>query len=613
MLKRLSITQFVIIESLTVDFAGGLTVLTGETGAGKSILLDAMGLILGEDPDREAVRQGSSESVIEAVLDPPPEHAVWAFLAKQDGLDVAGPELRIRRAIDRGTKDEILVNGKAIDLQLLKRLGTYLVEIHGQFANANFLAPENQLLLLDAYGAFPAAYLENVAQAWNDIGRITKEIQEEKIFYAGAEREKAGIERVLAAIDKIELEDGMYQKLVADLAHLIETRDISDIFHAINAQLVAQAGAELILTRVDHSLATQKDPALDKMKECIKTALENTRTAITEMQILAPKYLDIDTSGIHKIEKILLDIRTLAAERKVPPEELYNHYETLVDRLDRIKAAPGKIKELGDALDKANVAYLHHAKILTDARTKAALKLGAAINAEMAPLKLPSAQIKIEVVEDTTKRSALGSNEVCFSARMNPGMPFSPIAKTASGGELARLILAIKMILQQVQAVSTLVFDEIDTGIGGAAAAAVGSRIAKLAGEAQILVITHSPQVASRGDQHLHVSKATDGKTTRTVVRTLTLEERIDEVSRMLAGEEITGESQAAARTLIEEARAAAEKRRAEVREQKEKRERIAAEAGSDNSAAPMERPEVLPVEAIPAGEATLAASTPPA
>jgi DNA repair protein RecN (Recombination protein N) len=180
----------------------------------------------------------------------------------------------------------------------------------------------------------------------------------------------------------------------------------------------------------------------------------------------------------------------------------------------------------------------------------------------MAPLKLLSAEVMIEVTENMADRTARGINQVSFTARMNPGMPFSPIAKTASGGELARLILAVKMILQQVQSVSTLVFDEIDTGIGGAAAAAVGSRIARLAEQTQILVITHSPQVASRGNQHLHVSKQTDGTSTRTIVTDLSLDQRIHEVSRMLAGEEVTEQSLAAARTLIEEARQAAEARK---------------------------------------------------
>ncbi len=568
MLKRLSISQFVIIDNLSIDFAEGLTVLTGETGAGKSILLDAMGLILGDEPDREAVRQGANESVIEALFMPPSQHPIWEFLKTLDGVRATPPVMTIKRTISRFDKDEILVAGTPVSLETLKTLGTYLVEIHGQFANQSFLAPESQLFLLDAFGAYPPEIMKNVADAFNRIGQLMRELEEEKNFLAQADRERHTIEKAVIEIEKIGLKKGQYEELLAELARLVNIRDISDAFHAINAQLVAQSGAELILSRVDHALATHEDPALDQMKACIKTALENTRGAITEMQLLAPKYLDVDTSDIHKIEKRLEDIRWQASESKVKPEELFAKYEFLSARLARIKGAPAKIKALDDDLIKANETYRQHARILSDERQKAAKRLGAEITAEMPLLKLMSAQAVIEVTEDPTRRTILGINDVSFTARMNPGMPFSPIAKTASGGELARLILAVKMILQQVAIVSTLVFDEIDTGIGGAAAAAVGSRIAKLSDSTQILVITHSPQVASRGMQHLHVSKQTDGMSTHTVVDTLTIEQRINEISRMLAGEEITPESYAAAKTLIVEAARAAEARKAGIQEQ---------------------------------------------
>ncbi len=562
MLKSLSISQFVIISSLSVEFVGGLTVLTGETGAGKSILLDALGLILGDDADREAIRQGSEESCIEASFNPPQKHPVWAFLSKQEGMKAAGAELQIKRIIRRAGDEEISVNGNSVQLPFLKELGTYLVEIHGQNANQTFLAPESQLSLLDLFGAYPPAILGNVIKAWDDISRITRELEEERAFFSSAEREKQGIDRVVTAIEKIGINSTTYQDLSAELARLINTRGICELFQSMNAQLIAQSGVENSLVRVDRILTTQTDEVLNNLKVSIKTALEQTRVAISEMRMLTPDYIDVDTSGIGKIEKTLAELKAIATERKVTPEKLFEHYEYLTARLARIRGAPAKIKEFDNKLIKANEVYRNHALILSEERKKAAVRLSAEITAEMPPLKLLSAQVQIEVIENTAKRSARGINEISFTARMNPGMPFSPIAKTASGGELSRLILAVKMILQQVQAVSTLVFDEIDTGIGGAAAAAVGGRISRLADTTQILVITHSPQVASRGDQHLHVSKKTDGTSTRTIVEVLSLEKRIDEVSRMLAGEAITGESLAAASTLIEEARKSAATRK---------------------------------------------------
>ena len=558
MLKRLSISQYVIISSLSVDFATGLTVLTGETGAGKSILLDALGLILGDAADPDSIRQGEEASIIEALFDQSQNHPVWGFLSKQeDTASIKGPELHIKRVIDRNGADTISVNTIAIPLPLLKELGTYLGEIHGQNANQSFLAPESQLGLLDAFGGYPPEIMSNVVKAWDDIDIITKELEEEKIFFVRAEREKQDIDRVVTAIEKIGLKKGMYQELKTELERQIEVKAICELFQSMNSQLIAQTGVQMALSRIDRLLTTQTDPELDPLKGNIKTALEQTSLAIAEMQTLAPKYLDVDTSSISAFEKTLEEIKSIAAERKQPPEELFDHYEYLAARLARIKGAPAKIKAFDEKLFKANENYRHHATILSVERKKAAEKLSAEITAEMPPLKLPSAQVQIEVSEHSNERSARGFNQVSFTARMNPGMPFSPIAKTASGGELSRLILAVKMILQQVQAVSTLVFDEIDSGIGGAAAAAVGSRISKLADSTQILVITHSPQVASRGDQHLHVSKQTDGTTTKTITEILSLEKRVHEVSRMLAGEEITGESMAAAKTLIEEARQA--------------------------------------------------------
>jgi DNA repair protein RecN (Recombination protein N) len=561
MIKRLSISQYVIISSLTVDFAGALTVLTGETGAGKSILLDAMGLIIGDEADPDSIRQDSEEAEIEAHFEPPQDHPVWKFLAKRK-MAIAGPQIQIRRVIGRTGKDEILVNGESVTLPTLKELGTYLVEIHGQFANQNFLAAESQLSLLDAFGAYPVEVRQNVAQAWADIARIAKELEDERTFLLSAEREKNNLERLVTEVEKIGLKEGGYEKLKAEMDRMKESRSICELFNSMHAQLIAQTGVELSLTRINRALGAMKDPALDTLKESIEEALTQTRVAISEMQQLGPKYLSLDTSGIREAEKRLNAIEALAAEQKVSPVEFFEHYENLSRRLIRIKKAPAKMKELSIKLGAVNEAYREYALILSSARKSAAGKLSAAITAEMAPLKLLSAEVMIEVTENMAERTARGINQVSFTARMNPGMPFSPIAKTASGGELARLILAVKMILQQVQSVSTLVFDEIDTGIGGAAAAAVGSRIARLAEKTQILVITHSPQVASCGNQHLHVSKQTDGTSTRTIVTDLSLDQRIHEVSRMLAGEEVTEQSLAAAKTLIEEARQAADARK---------------------------------------------------
>ena len=563
MLKRISISQFVIISHLTLDFDSGLTVVTGETGAGKSILLDAMGAMMGDEPDREAVRQGFHESVIETWFEPPTNHAIWPFLKKHQPSSVTGPQVHIKRVTNRTDGDEITVNAVPVSLEFLKELGIYLLEIHGQFANQSFLASESQLMLLDAFGAYPPSVLENVATAFLEIERLAQELKDEKTFFANADRERAGIEQLVGQLEKLGLKQGLYQKIKSEFERLTNARNVSDLFQSMNAQLIAQGGVELSLVRIDRLLEQQTDEELDAMKVAIKAALEQARLALVEMSRLAPRYIDVDTGGIYEIERKMRELETIAKAQKMDPDKLFDHYQFVSARLTRIRNAPARIKELDVLLIQANETYRGHANILSRERKKAAKSLGEMITGEVVPLRLMSAEVQIEVTENPNERTIRGFNNVSFIARMNPGQPFSPIAKTASGGELARLILALKMILQKVQAASTLIFDEIDTGVGGAAAAAIGGRIAKLAEATQVVVITHSPQVASRGDQHLHVSKRVEGEATFTVVENLDHARRVGEVSRMLAGDAVTDESSAAASTLISEARASAAARRA--------------------------------------------------
>ena len=563
MLKRLSIDQFVIISNLNLEFNPGLTVLTGETGAGKSILLDAMGLILGDPPSPKAIRAGAEESRIEAAFAPPAGHPVWKFLTNHDLA--SGPEITVHRLFSRAGKDEILVNGKPAARELLHEMGTYLVEIHGQFANQNLLEPSRQLGLLDDFGAYPPEVLGNVAKTYRDILRYTKELEEERIFIARNAHEQPQIERRLKELEKFGMRKGLYEETKAELARLINIRDTHEVFQSVRSQLVASTGAEQALSKSNRIVAKQKDvnpEDLVALSGHLSVALDNVRAAIDDMMELMPKY-SVDTKEIHNLEEILEGLKRASDECKVLPEKLFDFFEEMTGKLARIKNSRALITKIDDALDKSKIAYRQFAHILTEARVKAGKALSAAITAEMPPLKLLRAEFEIQVVEKVDNPwGELGFNEVVFTARMNPGQPFSPIAETASGGELARMILALKVVLQRVQTIPTLVFDEVDTGIGGAAAAAVGERLARLADATQVLVITHSPQVASRGDGHLHVSKKSDGVTTETVVVGLSSEKRIAEISRMLAGDKITGESHAAAQSLIEEAAAAAAARR---------------------------------------------------
>lgn len=571
MLKRLSIDQFVIIDKLDLHFVRGLTVLTGETGAGKSILLDAMGLLLGDEADRESMRAGANHSTFKAVFDLPGSHPVWKFLDSQKIPAKPGNDIEVERIIGRDGSDVIHVNSTDLALPALKEFGNLLVEIHGQFANQNLLDPMKQLLLLDAYGAYPPEVLGNVARDYYDILRFQKELDEERSFIAKHGHEQSQIEKDLNELTRMGMRENFYEDVQAELHRLINIRETNEIFQSVQAQLVASIGAEPALAIASKTVARQKDldgDVLEPLENFINIALDNVRKGIAEMVRLMPQY-DQDTSAIKKLEATTEAMHRIAREREIdPPNKLFEFYEAQQAKLKRIKNSRALISKLDEALAKAKISYVANAHILTSARIKAAKNLSQAITAEMPPLKLVRAQFEVEVVENINMPwSDIGINTVTFTARTNPGMPFSPIAKTASGGELARMVLALKVVVQSVLTTCTLVFDEIDTGIGGAAAAAVGERIAQLADSTQVLVITHSAQVAARGLQHLVVSKKTDGVTTETQVVTLSEEERINEISRMLAGDTITPEAKAAALSLINEASAAAKVRAAKIKE----------------------------------------------
>ncbi len=570
MLKKLTIDQFVIIDHLELELKPGLTILTGETGAGKSILLDAMGLVLGDPSAPESIRAGSREAKIDATFTVSPSHGVWSYLVEKGIANAPGQDFMIHRTLRLEGEDEVTVSGKPVDLETLKTIGTYMVEIHGQFANQSLLDPSNQLRLLDLSGNFPPEIFKNVADALADVKRYTKELEEENDFLASHKREAPKIEEIVRKFDALGMRPGFIEETKADYDHLMRAKETSDAFQDILAQLIAANGVVQTLTAANNILSRSKHLDAEKMvnlSEFLNIALENSRAAVKEMRILAPEY-DIDTAPIHALEEILLGLKQIGKENKIRFDELAEFYNVQSAKNTRIRNGRSTIARLQDDLIKAKNNYRHHAHILHEKRMVAAKAMSDAITAELAPLKLARAEFQVKVEERANMAwTELGLDHVTFTARMNPGQPFSPVSETASGGELARLILALKVVLQKVQAIPTLVFDEVDTGIGGAAAAAVGERIALLSDNTQVLTITHSPQVASRNHQHLHVSKSTDGITTRSHVRQLTLDESTDEISRMLAGDIITPESHAAAKSLVSEAKKAAEIRRQKAME----------------------------------------------
>ncbi len=558
MLTKLRIEQFVIIDTLDVDFKPGLTVITGETGAGKSIILGAMGLILGEESNPKSIRQGAEQSTIDANFKAKEGHAVVQLLRDNSFLNEGETEFSVHRTLKTDGSETISLNGKPIDVKTLKRVGEELTEIHGQSANHTLLGPANQLSLLDLCGNFGQEYFDNVSNALDDVKRYTNELKEEKNFlmkYKGLKLKQ--LEDVNKKFESVEMKEGFFVQAKAEYAKLRTAKETMEAFQSIQGRLIAGNGVVVSLSAANNTLSEQKNVEAKKIKklsEYLDQALSNARNAVEEMNLVSPQY-EIDLGPLEKYKSILTTLKEISQQAKIPFEDVEKYWVEQSTKLKRVQNGRDRMAELKDLLIDAKNRYREHASILTEKRTAAGKTLSTNITQEFQPLKLNKAEFEVLVEEKPENPwTAKGFNEITFKARMNPGMPFSPISDTASGGEMARMILALKVILQQVQKTPTLVFDEIDIGIGGAAAAAVGDRISFLTNSAQVLVITHSPQVAARGDQHLFISKKTDGVTTVSSVRPLSIEERTDEISRMLAGGELTDASRAAATSLIQEA-----------------------------------------------------------
>lgn len=488
---------------------------------------------------------------------------------EQAAMKKAKENKKIYKAPDEGIGNDIVtINDKPVKLAFLKSLGTHLVEIHGQFANQELLKPANQLFLLDAFGAFGQEYFDNVATALERVKKYKDLLDEEKLFLAKHKgRVLKRIEDIIAKFETIDMRVGLIEEIKKEYSTLLTARDTMEAFQRILGRLISANGIVVSLSGAKETLKKQENLEEDKMVNLHKYldgALENARKAVDEMNTLVPEY-EIDLDPIEKCENILRTLKSIGTENKVPFENLEKFFVDMDTKLKRVRHGRNKLEELDGELRKAKEDYRHHAHILHEKRAVAGKKLGDIITAELPPLKLEKAKFVVDVKEDPKMAwTEKGFDRITFTAQMNPGSPFTPISDTASGGELARMILGLKVVLQEVQMTPTLVFDEVDTGIGGDAAAAVGERLAILSDKTQVLVITHSPQVASRGEQHLHIMKDSNEKETISSVHELIGDQRVDELSRMLAGAQLTDESRAAAKSLIDEAEKSARERRGE-------------------------------------------------
>jgi DNA repair protein RecN (Recombination protein N) len=554
MLTALAIRDVVLIEALDLEFGEGLGVLTGETGAGKSILLDALGLALGARGESGLVRQGASQAMVTASFEPPARDSAIANIFAQNGLELEpGEPLLVRRIVKSDGGSRAFLNDQPASAGLLRELAPHLVEIHGQHDDRGLLNPRGHRALLDAFGRCDIGPVAIAHKSWREAEALLAVARAEQDT---AERDREWLEHAVAELRALAPEEGEEEMLAERRATMQrgeriagELQGIADLLEGSEGGLTRLRQAARILERIadDH-------PALGESLAAIDRAITEGTEAQDRVDAAA-EALAFDPAALEADETRLFEVRALARKHRVQPDQLPALLEELGGRLERLTSGGEGIAKLERAAEEAHRIYREAAHALSAARTQAAARLDAAVESELKPLKLDAARFRTTVEPlDEAQWSPSGMDRVEFEVSTNPGAPFAPLIKIASGGELSRFILALKVALAEEGGARTLIFDEIDRGVGGAVASAIGERLARLADTAQVLVVTHSPQVAARGARHLLIAKSHDGIVTRTGVTPLDTAQRREEIARMLSGAQITDEARAQAERLLEPA-----------------------------------------------------------
>ncbi|MBT0781791.1 DNA repair protein RecN [Paracoccus sp. pheM1] len=546
MLRHLDIRDMLLIDRLELEFRPGLNVLTGETGAGKSILLDCLGFVLGWRGRADLVRAGASQGEVTAVFDLPPGHPARTLL-DEAGFPVSD-ELIIRRVNALDGRKTGWINDRRASGEVLRTLSELLVELHGQHDDRGLLNPRGHRLLLDA---FAGVDLGPVRAAWAARREARAALERAEAALAAAKGEEDFLRHAVAELDKLDPQPGEEAELDTRRRAMQGAERIrEDVARALQALGPQGAeGAMLDAARWLDGAAERAEGRLETPAAALQRALIELGEAASGVEA-ALEAMDFDPRDLETTEERLFALRALARKHEVLADDLAGLADTLRERLGRIDAGEGDLARLREAVAAADAAYGAAAAGLSDQRATAAKRLDAAMAAELAPLKMERAVFETRLAE--AEPGPEGRDAVAFTVATNPGAPAGPLDRIASGGELSRFLLALKVCLARGNDALVLIFDEIDRGVGGATADAVGRRLARLAEGAQVLVVTHSPQVAALGGHHFRVAKSVEGGMTTSNVAALTASQRIEEIARMLAGEEITPAAKAAARALLE-------------------------------------------------------------
>ncbi|MGE5536165.1 MAG: DNA repair protein RecN, partial [Acidobacteriota bacterium] len=552
MLSRLSIRDIVLIDRLDIDFAEGLAVLTGETGAGKSILLDAFALALGGRGDAALVRQGTGQGQVTAAFDVPRNHPARALLKAND-IPV-DDDLILRRVQFADGRTRAFVNDQPVSVQILKQLGETLVEIHGQHDDRALVDASTHRRLLDAYGGLENEVTQ-VERLWSARRETLLAAEAHRAEIERAKREADWLRHAVDELGKLAPQAGEETALAERRTAMMQAEkiagDLRDAHDTIAGSNSAVPELSAVIRRLERRSA--QAPALIepvvKSLDAALNSLEETRAHLDA----ALRAADYDPAELERIEERLFALRAAGRKYNVPVDELNALARKYNDDLALIDAGEEKLKVLDAAAKQAEAEYRAAAAALSKARAKAAGGLDKAVNAELKPLRLERAKFSTALEIDAAAAGPHGIDRVEFWVQTNPGTRPGPLMKVASGGELARFLLALKVVLADRGSAPTLVFDEIDTGVGGAVADAIGVRLARLGRGMQVLAVTHAPQVAARADRHYVISKDTLEKGRRVATRVVEVaaDYRREEIARMLAGAEITKEARAAAERLI--------------------------------------------------------------
>jgi DNA repair protein RecN (Recombination protein N) len=555
MLARLSIRDIVLIDQLDLEFSHGLTILTGETGAGKSILLDALALALGARGDGALVRHGQAQGQVTATFDLPSDHPAFQALAGQEIR--ADGELILRRIQLADGRTRAFLNDQGVSAQTLRAVAADLVEIHGQHDERALLDASTHRALIDAYGGH-AAPTRATRDAFASLREVEGRLADERARVAAAKAAADFARHAHAELTRLDAKPGEEEALAERRARMMQGEKVAADIREAHQNLSGEAAILPVLAAIARRLQRRLTQApaliepsvlaLDEAMEALEVATQAVESALAAC--------DFDPRELERCEERLFALRGMARKYATPVDGLAALARKYADELADLSAGEERVVALEAAARAASGAYAEAAAALSEARRGAARELERAVNGELPALKLEGARFSAEITRDDAVISPDGYDRAEFCARTNPGSRPGPLMRVASGGELARFLLALKVSLAERGTAPTLVFDEIDTGVGGAVADAIGQRLARLALKAQVLAVTHAPQVAARSHRHFKIVKNEVGKGERVATRVLSLDPtaRREEIARMLAGAEITGAARLAADSLIEKA-----------------------------------------------------------